>query len=240
MKKVILCGYGRMGRRIEASIKASCDFEMLMILDASNQSDLASLCEKADLILDFSSPASLPMLYDYVMQTGCAFLSGTTGYQAEEYQMLEQMANVAPVMHSANYSLGIAVFEQILGQITPLLEEDFDMEIIEAHHNQKVDAPSGTAKMLLEAMDPNHRYMEVNGRQGICGKRGKEIGIHAIRGGSVAGEHSVLYLGNDETLEIKHSANSRQIFVNGALHAAKWLLKQRAGFYTMQDMVGGY
>ena len=239
MKRIILCGHGQMGKRLEAAIKTSCDMELLLIVDAKNLKELSSLHERADLVIDFSNPQSLPALYDYVMRMKCAFLSGTTGYGEQEYCLLQKMSKQVPLMHSANYSLGIAVFEQVLRYITPILENDFDMEIIEAHHNQKIDAPSGTAKLLLEAMDPYHRYLEVNGRSGMCGKRQQEIGVHAIRGGSVAGEHTVLYLGDNETLEIKHTANNRHIFVNGALHASKWLIQQKAGLYDMQDMVGG-
>lgn len=239
MKRVILCGYGRMGKAIEKVIQASPSMELLMVVDRQNQHELSSLCERADIVIDFSSPSSLGMLKDYVLENRCAFLSGTTGYCEQEEALLKKMSCYVPVMYSANYSLGIAVMEQMLRFITPILECDYDMEIVEAHHNQKVDAPSGTAKLLLEAMDPDHRYCDVYGRAGNCGKRGHEIGVHAIRGGSVAGEHRVMYLGDDETLEIKHTANSRKIFVNGALHAASWLLHQKQGYYTMQDMVGG-
>ena len=105
--------------------------------------------------------------------------------------------------------------------------------------NRTANHTSGTAKLLLQAMDSNHQYQEVDGRSGFVGKRGKEIGVHAIRGGSIAGEHTVMYLGDDEKLEIKHTAISRQIFVNGAVHAAKWLVQQACGFYNMQNMVEG-
>lgn len=239
MKRIILCGYGRMGKLIQKTIQERSDMQIVMVVDESNQLDLYSLDKPADLVIDFSSPASLPMLYEYIANTHCALLSGTTGYDEQQLIKLQELSKLAPIMHAANYSLGIAVFQQVLKQITPFLCEDFDMEIVEAHHNQKVDAPSGTAKMLLEAMDPKHEREEVHGRNGICGKRGKEIGVHAIRGGSVAGEHTVMFLGNDEKLEIKHTASSRQIFVNGAIAAAKWLMQQSAGYYDMQDFVGG-
>lgn len=237
MIRVVLCGYGRMGKLIEESIKATDDMEMAMIVDETNQKDLYRLDQPIDLLIDFSNPSSLPFVSKFVQESKCALLIGTTGYDEQQLAQIKELAQCVPVMHSSNYSLGVAVFQQVLKEITPLLEADFDMEIIEAHHNQKVDAPSGTAKLLLEAMDPKHHYQEVHGRVGNVGKRKKEIGIHAIRGGTVAGEHTVLFLGNDEQLEIKHTATSRQIFVNGAIHAAKWIVLQPHGLYTMHDIV---
>ena len=127
--------------------------------------------------------------------------------------------------------------KQALKQITPILAEDFDIEIIEKHHNQKVDAPSGTAKQLAQIMNPMHQYNELYGRRGECGQRGKEIGIHAIRGGNLAGEHTILYLGKDESLEITHKAVTKQIFINGVIKAAAFLSDKEKGYYTMEDVL---
>ena len=140
-------------------------------------------------------------------------------------------------MYAVNYSLGMALMLRMLKEITPVLKDDFDMEIVELHHNQKQDAPSGTAKILLEALDPKQEFKANMVRNGMIGVRGREIGVHSLRGGSSAGEHSVLYLGDDEKLEIKHTALSRQIFVNGALKAARWLLGQEIGFYSLEEMI---
>ena len=114
---------------------------------------------------------------------------------------------------------------------------DFDMEVMETHHNQKQDAPSGTANMLISALDPDNEYKKVYGRQGFVGKRQKEIGVHSLRGGTVAGEHSVFFFGDNETIEIKHSANSRQIFVNGAIKATAFVYNKPAGLFSMKDMM---
>ena len=123
--------------------------------------------------------------------------------------------------------------------LTPLLETDFDIEVVEAHHNQKQDAPSGTAKMLLKrSIRPISMPVSISG-DGFVGKRGREIGIHSIRGGTVAGEHSVLYLGDEEVIRLTHTASSRQIFVNGAWKALAFMEGKKPGFYTMQDMIGG-
>ena len=144
------------------------------------------------------------------------------------------------MLHSANYSVGVAVFRRALEAVSDVLKPDFDIEIMETHHNQKVDAPSGTAKLLLEAIDPNHEYTPVYGRQGICGKRGgKEIGVHALRGGTEAGTHTVSFFGPDEVFEITHRASSRQIFVNGALHAARKLCRMPKGRYELSDILFG-
>lgn len=235
--RVVLCGYGRMGKMIEDTIRLHNDIEIAMIVDETNQDSLYLLQEPVDMIIDFSNPASFDVLHRYILEKKVALLSGTTNLSQEQLVQLQDLGKEVPILHCANFSLGIAVFQQLLQQITPVLEKDFDIEVIESHHNQKVDAPSGTAKLLVAAMNPNHSYEEVHGREGNCGARGNEIGIHAIRGGTVAGEHTVVFLGQDEILEIKHTATSRQIFVNGAIHAAKWLIKQQPGCYDMQDVV---
>ena len=143
-----------------------------------------------------------------------------------------------PVVFSANYSLGINVMKRVVAEITPILEDAFDIEIIEKHHNKKLDAPSGTAKMLLAAADGENKYEHVFGREGNR-KRGKEIGVHALRCGTIAGEHTVIYAGNDEILEIKHTALSKKIFASGAIKAAAFAAGAKPGFYTMEDVLFG-
>ena len=146
----------------------------------------------------------------------------------------------APVLWSANYSLGVAVFVRALQAVSDVLKPDFDIEITETHHNQKADAPSGTAKLLLEAIDPQHALTPVYGREGICGPRNRsEVGIHALRGGTVAGTHTVHFFGTDEEFSITHRAASRQIFVSGALHMARLLTGKPAGVYDLQKIVFG-
>ena len=194
----------------------------------------------ADVAIDFSNPGALDAVAAYIRRTGMPLLSGTTGYTPEQMETFGQLGQYAPVLHSANYSVGVAVFRRVLEEISDILKPDFDIEITETHHNQKVDAPSGTAKLLLEAIDPRHEMTPVYGRQGNCGKRGeKEIGIHAIRGGTMAGQHTVHFFGVDEVLEITHTASSRQIFVNGALHMARKLCRMPKGRYQLQDILFG-
>ena len=237
--KIVLIGYGRMGHLIEQTALAAGD-EIAAVIDINNFSDLETLGKVADVVIDFSSPAALPAVAAYVRRTGTALLSGTTGCTAEDMAVFTELGQYAPVMHSANYSVGVAVFRRVLEQISSVLQPDFDIEIVETHHNQKVDAPSGTAKLLLEAIDPQHQLTPVYGRQGNCGKRGeKEIGIHALRGGTEAGTHTVSFFGADEVFEITHRASSRQIFVNGALHMARKLFPLPAGRYQLQDILFG-
>ena len=237
--RIVLVGHGRMGRLIEQTALAAGD-EIAAVADIDNISDLETLGKVGDIVIDFSNPAALPAVAAYVRRTGTALLSGTTGCTASDMAVFTQLGQYAPVMHSANYSVGVAVFRRVLEQISDVLKPDFDIEIVETHHNQKVDAPSGTAKLLLEAIDPDHAYTPVYGRQGNCGRRSpREIGVHALRGGTEAGTHTVSFFGVDEVFEITHRAASRQIFVNGALHMARKLCRMPRGRYDLQDILFG-
>ncbi len=237
--KILLIGHGRMGQLIEKTALAAGD-EIAAVIDIDNFSDLEKLGKVADVAIDFSSPASLPNTAAYIRRTGTALLSGTTGMGDREMAILDELGKYAPVMYSANYSVGVAVLRRALEQVSGVLKPDFDIEIVETHHNQKVDAPSGTAKMLLKAVDPAGEYTPVYGRQGICGKRTeKEIGVHALRGGTEAGTHTVSFFGTDEVLEFTHRASSRQIFVSGALHMARKLYRMPKGRYQLDDVLFG-
>lgn len=237
--RFLLIGHGKMGKLIQATATAAGD-EIVAAFGRENMAQLARTGKIADAVIDFSSPQTLPALAEYIRRTGTPLLSGTTGYTDAQKAQLLGLGDVAPVLWSANYSIGIAVFYRLLTQISDTLKPDFDIEITEAHHNQKADAPSGTAKLLLEAIDPHHRLTPVYGREGSCGKRdAAEIGIHALRGGTVAGTHTVHFFGPDEELEITHRAASRQIFVNGALHMARLLPGRPNGVYDLQSILFG-
>lgn len=237
--KILLIGYGRMGHLIEQTALAAGD-EMAGVVDIGNLQELPALGKNADIAIDFSAPAALPAVAEFVRASGTPLLSGVTGLGEQELAVFDGLGRYAPVIHSANYSLGIAVFRRALEAVADVLKPGFDIEIVETHHNQKADAPSGTAKLLLEAVDPSHEYTPVYGREGICGKRDpKEIGIHALRGGTEAGTHTVSFFGPDEVLEITHRATSRQIFVNGALHTARKLVRMPRGRYQLEDILFG-
>lgn len=235
--RVLLIGHGRMGQMLEDCIAAAEDLTLAGAVNSKNIDTLATLGNVADVAIDFSSPAVLPQVVEFVRRTGTPLVSGTTGYGEDQAAELRDLGTAAPVLYSANYALGVAVMARALRQIATVLKE-FDIEVVETHHNQKADAPSGTAKLLVDAVDPEHYLTPVYGRQGFCGRRGKtEIGIHAIRGGTVAGEHTVSFFGEDEVLEITHKAASRRIFANGALHAARTLATLPKGYYTLDQIL---
>ena len=237
--KIVLIGRGRMGQMIQATAEAAGD----TIAASFDEFDIQNLSKEGkvgDVMMDFSRPEALPYIAQYVRRTGTPLLSGTTGMGKEEKAMLADLGNYAPVLWSANYSLGVAVLYRALKVIAPVLGADYDVEITETHHNQKEDAPSGTAKLLLDAVDPGHMMTPVYGREGVPGKRKKtEVGVHALRGGTVAGTHTVHFFGVDEELELTHRAASRQIFVNGALHMARLLPGKPNGVYDLQKILFG-
>lgn len=237
--KIVLIGRGKMGRLIQETARAAGD-EVEAVFGRDDLEQLAKLGRVADVVIDFSRPEALPEVCSYVKRTGTPLLSGTTGYSAAELEQLRALGSVAPVLWSANFSLGIAVLYRALQTVSGVLKPDFDIEITETHHNQKADAPSGTAKLLVNAIDSAHELTPVYGREGNCGKRSKdEIGIHALRGGTVAGTHTVHFFGPDEELEFTHRAASRQIFVNGALHMARLLPGRPNGVYDLQKILFG-
>ena len=237
--RIVLIGRGKMGALIRETAAAAGD-EIEAAFGRDDLDQLGKLGKAADVVMDFSRPAALPEIAAYVRRTGTPLLSGTTGYTEAEKERLFALGSAVPVLWSANYSLGVAVLARALRVIAPVLGQDFDIEITETHHNQKADAPSGTAKLLLEAMDPQHRLRPVYGREGSVGRREKdEVGIHALRGGTVAGIHTVHFFGPDEELELTHRAASRRIFVNGALHMAHLLPGRPNGVYDLQKILFG-
>ena len=237
--KFLLIGRGKMGRLIQETALANGD-EVVAMLGSGDRGELANMGKVADVVIDFSRPEALDAVCAYIKRTGTPFLSGTTGYTADELARLRALGEYAPVLWSANFSLGVAVLYRALRVVSDVLKPDFDIEIVETHHNQKADAPSGTAKLLLDAIDPNHAMDPVYGREGNTGKRTKEeIGLHALRGGTVAGTHAVHFFGPDEELEFTHRASSRQIFVSGALHMARLLPGKPNQVYDLQKILFG-
>lgn len=244
MLSTIIMGTGRMGSLIKATVESMTDASGEALFDIKAQigfdTDALASAPAANVIIDFSNACTLPAVAAYVERTGAALVSGTTGYTAEQLEQVKQLGKHAPVMWSGNYSIGVAALRHLVAQATRELP-GFDVEICETHHNQKVDAPSGTAKMLLDeviAAEPEPGYHAQYGREGICGKRdSKEIGMHSLRGGTVAGVHTVSFFGADEEVSLTHRATSRQIFVNGALAAAQKLVKREPGFYTFDQVM---
>ncbi len=237
MQKLLIVGYGRMGKMIEDVVSQRKDVAIVGRVDPLLPPWDES--ETPDAILDFSLPQGLKASCEMAVRFGAALVVGTTGMDEAAQKLLAETAGHVPVIRSSNYSLGIAVLKRAVRMVAQALGEDFDIEIVETHHNQKVDAPSGTALSLAEAADVNGDKPRVYGREGRPGARGREIGLHAIRGGTVAGEHRVLFLGDNETLELRHEAQSRRIFAVGAVKAALALIGKPASLYEMDDIASG-
>ena len=239
MTSVMIIGSGRMGTIIRELVEADSDMEVAGIIDAANKDDLKEAAPAADVAIDFSHKSMIELVESYVSRTKTALVSGTTGYDDAEMARLRALGEFAPIIYSANYSLGVAVLRRLAAQASEALD-GFDIEIVETHHNQKVDAPSGTANLLLRAVDPKGEYDVCCGREGFVGARPKkEIGMHALRGGTVAGLHEVHFFGQDEELTLTHRATSRRIFATGAVAAAKKLVSKEPGFYTFDQLMFG-
>ena len=247
--KVMITGFGRMGQLIEKTLLEDNaeDNEIAARIDVrqdsgrgiSPASALEDMDQCADLIMDFSNPSLTDDLVAYASRTGTPLLSGTTNLAEEQLDALKALGEKVPVIWASNYSFGINLFRHILAEIAPVLE-GWDIEVTETHHNRKVDAPSGTAKTLIQAIDPEGKYELVYGREGNCGARTNlEIGVHSLRGGTEVGEHKVDFYGTDEVFEITHRMGSRQILVNGAIAAGRKLVKKEPGFYTMDELLFG-
>lgn len=201
--------------------------------------NLKELSQKIDVIIDFSTPTALDTLLSYAIDTKAPIVLATTGYTAVEQQKIEKAAQQIAIFQSANFSMGMHIFSLLAQKATELLGESFDIEIIEKHHNEKKDAPSGTAFMLANTLQQARPQLQCNTtRYATKVARAKnEIGIHAVRGGNIIGEHQVLFCGNDELLTFTHSATSKKIFAQGALQAAFFIQNKSARLYGMQDML---
>lgn len=193
-----------------------------------------------DVLIDFSVTAGLYDYLPFAIEKKIPCVIATTGFNDKEQEMIKQASAIIPIFQSGNMSLGINVLLKLAMQGAKLLEGKADIEIIEHHHNRKVDAPSGTALLLANGIKevlPESTY--IYGREGHTGKRGTdEIGIHAVRGGTIAGKHEVLLIMNNEVITLKHEAENRIIFAQGAIKAAKYLISQEAGLYNMNSMLG--
>ncbi|MBO1095720.1 4-hydroxy-tetrahydrodipicolinate reductase [Enterococcus casseliflavus] len=249
MKQILLSGAnGRMGKVLQSLIAKHPQLEVAAGLDRTEQLDgpfpiydrPEKITQPIDLVIDFSHYSNVPALLNYCVEQQLPIVVATTGLTEDTQMMLPLAAKVIPVFYSANMSLGINVLIKALQSITPALEADFDIELIEKHHNQKLDAPSGTALLLADSINDSCETKKeyLYGREGsdLVNDR-KQMGIHAVRGGTIPGEHIVIYAGQDEIIELKHTALSREIFANGALKAAEFLADQPAGFYSMQNLI---
>lgn len=248
MIQILLCGYyGKMGKNVQELIDNDNDCVLVGGVDPYNDGsqnvypNFSSIPEDLtpDVIIDFSSPAALQGELDYAIKHNVPVVLATTGYTEEQLNVISQASQKIGVFRTANFSLGVNLLVKLVNQAAKVLSDKFDVEIVEKHHNLKKDAPSGTALMLADsvnaAFDKAKPY--VNGRNGIVGARGNEIGIHAVRGGTIVGEHEVLFCGEDEIVTFAHSARSKRVFAQGAIEAAKFMAGKTAGTYDMTDVL---
>lgn len=235
--------YGSKGRMGQALIQA-CGHSDLEIAGTVDQGDsLDTEFSDAQAVLDFSfHEATVPLLH-WAAVHGVPVVIGTTGHTAEEEQAIRKSSETLPVVWAGNYSVGVNVLLYLTKLAAEKLGVGYDPEIIEAHHNLKKDAPSGTAQNLVDAVLEGldwDRDSVIFGREGLTGERPqKELGVHAVRGGGIIGDHTVLFAGSSERLELSHRAGDRTIFAEGALRAAQWAVqKATPGLYSMQDVLG--
>ncbi len=250
MVNILICGAnGKMGAKVKENLKdfesakAVCGVDLKEDFSDANfkiYSSFDDVKEKVDAVIDFSSPKSLPSIVKFCETKGVAAVLCSTGYSEKEKAEIKKLSEKTAVFRSANMSIGVNVLVSAVKAAAKNLY-GFDVEIVEKHHNKKVDAPSGTAIMLASAVKAAHPdYKEVYGRSGIVGARDKnEIGIHSVRGGTIVGEHQVIFAGNNEVLTFSHEALSRDVFAVGAINAAVFIKDKAPGIYDMNDMLNG-
>ncbi len=250
IKLVVNGALGRMGKRIIACAAQDPELEVVGAVDLMEHrgspyvtTELGGVVKNADVVIDFTSHVGLPATIDIVSAAGKALVIGTTGLTRQEQSALDKAAKRVPLVYAPNMSAGVNLVFQLAAQIAGTLGSGYDVEIVESHHNQKKDAPSGTARKLAEkiaeALGRDLDKSAVYGREGMTGPRKtSEIGIHAVRAGDIVGEHTVIFAGPGERIELTHRAHSRDTFARGALRAAKWVVGKPPGHYSMLDVLG--
>ena len=241
MTKIGIIGSaGRMGQALIDAIAAAGQTHAGGI---DQDGDLAALVAASDVLVDFSSPHALEANLDACIAAGKPIVVGTTGLEERHHYLIDDAARDIPVLQTGNTSLGVTMLAALVEQAANQLGDDWDIEIVEMHHRHKVDAPSGTALLLGEAAAKGRgidlKTHSERGRDGNTGARGRgNIGFASLRGGSVAGDHSIIFASDNERIELTHRAENRAIFASGAVKAAMWLVKQKAERYGMNEVLG--
>jgi len=240
LKLLINGSKGRMGQALIAC--AATDPELAVVAEIDAGDDFALALEKCDAVIDFTHAGATAAITQACAQAGKILVIGTTGQDDATRKIIREAAREIPVIFAPNYSVGVNTLFWLTRKAAEILGKDFDLEVVEMHHRLKKDSPSGTARRLAEILaevrglsyDTDVRH----GREGMVGERSPaEIGMHALRGGDVVGDHTVIYANNGERLELTHRASSRDTFASGALRAAKWAGGQPPGLYDMQDVL---
>ena len=242
MTKVIINGSkGRMGHALSTCAERMSGIKVVAQVDQDE--DIRPLLPECDVVIDFSFHAATAALAAYCAKHQKALIIGTTGHTEAEKAQITTCNTTSPMVWASNYSTGVNTLFWLTRKAVEILGPNFDLEVVEMHHRHKKDAPSGTATTLLEIL-ASARKLQLkqalrHGREGIVGERtSSEIGIHAVRGGDVVGDHTVIFAADGERVELTHKASSRETFANGALRAALWVVKQKPGIYDMQDVLG--
>lgn len=246
MINVLICGIGgKMGSNVCEVIAADGEAQVVCGVDNKTTElkipvykSFYEVKENVDVIIDFSSPSALYSELEWAKTKYIPVVLAVTGYSDDDLKYIEKRSEELAIFKTANFSVGINLLVKLVNNTAKALGESFDIEIIEKHHRFKADAPSGTALMLAESANTafDDRKELISGRAGITGKRGCEIGLHAVRGGTVVGEHEVIFAGKDEIITLSHSARSKKVFAAGAVKAAKWIIDKPAGMYDMSDV----
>lgn len=248
MIKVLINGCnGKMGQELAKAIEKNDNFKTICGVDRIDTgdnkfpvyTDISKIAEEPDVIIDFSIPVATFKILEYAVNKHIPIVICTTGFSEEELEKIKKLSNQVPIFRSANMSYEINLMSSLVAQITKYLK-DADIEIIETHHNRKVDAPSGTALLLADRINKelnNEMHYEYDRHSKREKRNKKEIGIHSIRGGNIVGTHTVTFFSENETFEITHTANSRGVFAEGALKAAAYLVVQDNGLYSMNDLI---
>ncbi len=231
---------GRMGQAVIECAKA--DPEVALVAEIDMEDDLTSVIDICDAVIDFSHHPATSEIAEVCKNNGKILVIGTTGHSDTEIEKIGNSSKSIPVVLAPNFSVGVNTLFWLTRKAAEILGPDFDLEVVEMHHRLKKDAPSGTAKRLAEILaevrNLSYATDTRHGRQGIVGERtDHEIGVHAIRGGDVVGDHTVIFSGIGERVELTHKASSRQTFARGAIRAAKWARLQKPGLYDMQDVL---
>lgn len=243
MIKVIINGAcGRMGKEVEKIVEASETMTVAakvdkMAAESGCYTDINDFSGEADIIIDFSNHLGTKDLLDYAVKNNIPTVVATTGHTADELALIEEAGKKIAVFHSANMSLGVALLCELAVKAAATMP-DADIEIVETHHNRKLDAPSGTALMIANAIKAvREKAQFVFGREGMAKREKNEIGVHAVRRGNIVGIHEVLVSTDSQTITLKHEAHSRALFAEGAVSAAEFILGKPAGLYTMNSIV---
>lgn len=248
MIKVIICGAsGKMGGFVADACKSDGDIQVVAGVDKVNLGqnfpifgDFKSINTDADVIIDFSNLILLDSILEYAIKTNTAVVLATTGYSDSQIEQIKEASKKIPVFFTFNMSLGVNLICSLAKKAAAVLGDGFDIEIVEKHHNQKIDAPSGTAIMLANAVNScfgGEKVYEYDRHSKRQKRSPKEIGIHSVRGGTIVGEHDVIFAGHDETVTISHSAQSKEVFAVGSVKAAKFLAEKPAGLYDMNSII---